>query len=232
MAIAIVAALLALVGGAGATIYIFRAKIFKPAVQQAKVGTNQTVKHKAVAASRVVHPIPTNISWTMDLTNAVMPEAIAAGSIHGSGFVCEKAILQGVAARDSKTPPRCDLTLRQGKSGSPDLGVTIQLFAQQGEELGGQTVVIAPDRPSPVPNVVLRWKDDEDKAVNRNITDGYALKVIFGEPGDKHVPGKIYLSLPDENKSFVAGTFDAEIRKAPPPKPKQPKAPKPSKPTG
>src|SRR5207253_8935362 len=51
MAIAIVAALLALVGGAGATLYIFRGKIFKPTVQQAKASTNQTAKHKAAAAS-------------------------------------------------------------------------------------------------------------------------------------------------------------------------------------
>jgi len=33
------------------------------------------------------------------------------------------------------------------------------------------------------------------------------------------MPGKIFLALPDEGKSFVAGTFEAEIRVAPPPKP-------------
>ena len=28
------------------------------------------------------------------------------------------------------------------------------------------------------------------------------------------IPGRIYLCLPDEAKSFVAGTFDAEIKPA------------------
>ena len=68
-----------------------------------------------------------------------------------------------------------------------------------------------------------------------NITTGYALKVAFGEAANGRIPGKIYISLPDENKSFVAGTFNAEIRKAPPPKAKQPTGPpvqKPAKPPG
>jgi len=47
------------------------------------------------------------------------------------------------------------------------------------------------------------------------------------------MPGKIYLALPDDLKSFVAGTFNAEIRKPPAPKPKQtPPLPKPPKPPG
>jgi hypothetical protein len=85
---------------------------------------------------------------------------------------------------------------------------------------------------------VLRWKDEQQKGVTRNINNGYALKVAFGDAANGHIPGKIYISLPDENKSFVAGTFNAEIRKAPPPKAKQPSAPavpagqKPARPPG
>ena len=46
---------------------------------------------------------------------------------------------------------------------------------------------------------------------------------VIGEAANGRMPGKIYICLPDENKSFVAGTFDAEIRKPPPPKPPKPK---------
>ena len=37
----------------------------------------------------------------------------------------------------------------------------------------------------------------------------YSLVLEFGEPTKKGLPGKIYLCLPDEEKSFVAGTFVA-----------------------
>jgi len=36
------------------------------------------------------------------------------------------------------------------------------------------------------------------------------------------LPGKIYLCTPDEWKSFVLGSFKAEIRKTSPPKPRPP----------
>ena len=168
-----------------------------------------------------VYPIPTNINWTLDLTNAIFPETVAAGSIHRSGFKCEKATLQGG-----------NLTLRQGRSGAPDLGVTIVFFAQQGEDLSGKSIDIAPDRMPPLPRVTLRWKDELDKAVNRNIASGYALKAVFGEAASGRMPGKIYICLPDDAKSFVAGTFDAEIRKPSPPKVKKPKVPKAARPPG
>jgi hypothetical protein len=165
--------------------------------------------------AKVVHPIPTNIEWTLELTNAVFPETLAAGSIHGSGFLCERATLQGG-----------NLTLRQGKSGLADLGISIYLSAQQGEELASKIFQVPPHRPPPLPKVVLRWKDEQDKPVSKSFSSGYALKLEFGQVALGRIPGKVYVCLPDENKSFVAGTFDAQIRKPSPPKskPKQPKA--------
>jgi hypothetical protein len=211
--------LVVVVGAAGGATFAFRDKIFKSNRDQAKVG-------KALALPKV-YPIPTNINWTMDLAEAEIPEATAVGSIHSNGFFCERATLQGG-----------HLTLRQGRSGPADLGITVQLFAREGEELSRKTVEIQPDRAPPLPKIVLRWKDEQQKAITRNVTNGYALKVAFGDAASGRIPGKIYISLPDENKSFVAGTFNAEIRKASPPKAKQPSAPavpagqKPARPPG
>jgi len=213
-------ALVVVVGAAGGATFAFRDKIFKSSREQAQ--TNGP--GKKAAAPPKVYPMPTNVSWTMDVSEATIPEATAVGSIHASGFFCERATLQGG-----------HLTLRQGRSGPADLGITVQLFAQQGEELSGKTVEIAPDRAPPLPKIVLRWKDEQQKAVTRNINNGYALKVAFGDAANGRIPGKIYISLPDENKSFVAGTFNAEIKKAPPPKAKQPPGPpgqKPARPPG
>lgn len=215
-------ALVVVVGAAGGATFAFRDKIFKSNRDQAKTD----VAGKKAAPPPKVYPIPTNINWTLDLAEAAIPEATAVGSIHASGFFCERATLQGG-----------HLTLRQGRSGPADLGITVQLFAQQGEELSGKTVEIPPDRAPPLPKIVLIWKDEQQKAVRRNINNGYALKVAFGDAANGRIPGKIYVSLPDENKSFVAGTFNAEIRKATPPKAKQPAAPqstsqKPARPPG
>ena len=95
--------------------------------------------------------------------------------------------------------------------------LAVNLFARQGEELSGKTVEITPDRPR-APKVTLRWKDEQRKPVTQSIVNGYLLRVAFGQATNSRMPGRIYLSLPDESKSFVAGTFDAEITKPPPPK--------------
>jgi DNA-directed RNA polymerase subunit RPC12/RpoP len=212
-------ALIVIVGAAGGATFAFRDKIFKSSREQGQ--TNAPGKKAVAAAPPKVYPIPTNINWTMDLSEATIPEATAAGRIHASGFFCERAILQGG-----------HLTLRQGRSGPADLGITVQLFAQQGEELSGKTVEIKPERTPPLPKIVLLRRDEQQKSVRENITQGYALKLAFGDAANGRIPGKIYVSLPDENKSFVAGTFTAEIRKPSPPKTKQPAPQKPARPPG
>lgn len=200
-------ALVVLICAVGGAAYAFRSRIFRSSGDLAQAQTNAPGK-KALPPK--VYPIPTNINWTLELSDATIPEATAVGKIHASGFFCERATLQGG-----------HLTLRQGHSGPADLGITVELFAQQGEDLAGKNVEIQPDRPPPLPKVVLRWKDDQQKAVTRNIPNGYALKVSFGDAANGRIPGKIYIGLPDEDKSFVAGTFNAEIRKPNPPKQKQ-----------
>ena len=199
--------------------FVFREKIFKSRPGDRRAGKDSSGNAQLPAKSP--YPVPTNILWTLELAKAKAPETVASGRIRGSGFFCEKATLQGGT-----------LTLRQGKTWPPDLGISINLFAQQGEELSGKTIEVGPDRPLPLPKIVLRWKNEQDKAVTQNLTQGYALRVVFGDPMEGRMPGRIYIGLPDDSKSFVAGTFDAEIRKPPAPKPKQPKAPKAAKPPG
>jgi hypothetical protein len=204
-----IAGILIVLCGAAVGVYLFRDKIFRPADPRSLPNRS--------SISRTVYPIPTNIIWTMNLAKQPFPEGVAAGKIHGGGFQCERAVLQGG-----------NLSLRQGKTWPPDLGLNIVLFAKQGEELSGKSVEVTSDRAPPVPRVALRWKDDQGQAATHNFPSGYALKLEFGEVAGGRMPGKIYICLPDDAKSVVAGRFDAEIRKPPPPK--QPKAP--PKPTG
>ncbi|HWX18380.1 MAG TPA: hypothetical protein VN578_00610 [Candidatus Binatia bacterium] len=194
--------------GVGGAVFLLRGKLFGPAKSTTQV-TNDLAAKPAVPL--VTHPVPTNTSWTLDLTNAIVPDEVAAGSIHGGGFLCERASLQGG-----------NLGLRQGRT-SQDLRINIVFFAKLGEELSGKTLEVTPERVPPLPKVTLHWTDDRNKGVNQNIPNGYALKIAFGPAANGRITGKLFIALPDESKSFVAGTFDAEIRKPPPPKPPKPK---------
>jgi len=205
--IATMAVLLALLCAAGAAAW----------VRWGKLLLAETPPPATPGAPKRAYPIPADIKWTLDLTEAVFPATVAAGSIRGCGFRCERATLQGG-----------HLTLRQGGlSGAPLMGVSVYLFARQGEELSGKSVQIPPDRAPPRPRVTLRWPDEQLQAKKNDIEGGYALKLAFSQAANGRLPGRIYLCLPDASRSFVAGTFDAEIKKAAPPKPPPAKTPKP-----
>jgi hypothetical protein len=201
-----VGVIVVLFAGAAAGAYLLRDRIFRPTEPEAQASA------KRRPSSKSVYPVPTNVSWSLNLANQKFPDAVAAGQIRGSGFQCERAVLQGG-----------NLSLRQGKTWPPDLGISIALFAKQGEELSGKSVEVSADRQPPVPRVVLRWKDENGQPLSHNFQSGNALKLQFGEAASGRMPGRIYLCFPDDSKSVVAGAFDAEIRKPSPPKSKQPK---------
>jgi hypothetical protein len=153
-------------------------------------------------------------NWTLSLADRQFPKTQATGFINGRSFVLEKATVQGGL-----------LVLRQGSKWPPDVGLAVHLFARQGEDLAGQSINIDASRTN-APKVILRSKDDQQQPVNQSVREGYALRLEFGAVVGGRLPGKIYLCTPDDEKSWVAGTFEAEIRKPPPPKP--PKFPKPA----
>jgi len=204
-----------LVAAAGLVWFGFRDRIFKPGREETRTPVVIPEKPEAKAVPELAQPMVTNITWSLELTNAILFDGIATGSIHGSNFVCERATLYGGS-----------LTLRQGNSWPPDLGVTIQFFARQGEDLSGRSIEIASDQKPPLPRVMLRWKDDERKPINKTFNAGYVLKVVFGEVANGRLTGRIYLAMPDDSKSVVAGKFDAEIRRLPQRRPDYPKTPR------
>jgi hypothetical protein len=210
--VTIIIVVLLLVGGGMA--FVFRERLVKSPVLASQPPAGTPGKTNP-SAPRTIYPVPTEFDWTLEMTKAVFPQMPASGRIHGAGFMCERATLQGGT-----------LTLRQGRGSPPDLAVAIHLFAQQGEELGGKLIEIAPDRAPPLPKVVMRWKDQQEKGASLSFNQGYAMKLVFAEPVNGRIEGKIYLSLPDDSKTFVAGNFNAEIKKPAPPKQKTQKAQK------
>ena len=157
-------------------------------------------------ALNLTTPAPDATNWTLNLAVAKIPSTPASGVVHGFGFNLDRAVI-----RAGK------LDLRQGPEWPPNVGLTIHLFANNSEDLAGKTVVLESTRTN-APRIILRWKDDQGKAVTKDFRQGYAARVVFGSVSNDHLSGEIYLAAPDEFKSYVAGTFSAEIRKSSPPK--------------
>ena len=101
------------------------------------------------------------------------------------------------------------------------------MAAVKSEDLSGKTIEVPPDRTPPLPRVTLAWRgEQQDKATFQHFTNGYMMKLVFGQATEKRIPGQIYVCVTDEAKSFVAGTFEAAIKKPPPPGKGKGKAPK------
>lgn len=147
-------------------------------------------------------------NWTLNLDAAMIPDSPASGSVSGFGFNLERSTIQ-----DGK------LDLRQGAKWPPDVGVSIHLFAKRVEDIAGRTVIIESTRTN-APRVILRWKDEHGKVVTKEFKSGYAARLEFGQINGKWLPGKIFIATPDDEHSYAAGTFNAEIRKPSPPKKK------------
>ncbi len=193
-----------LIGGGAAAFFILQKK--NPPPKPSPPGKTEAPEKNIPPASNTP---AFGIEWKLDLTDVKIPDTSAAGRIRGRDFSYQRAILQGG-----------QLTLRLGSSGLTDLGVAIYLPQRQGEQWSGQRVNIGTNL-ARAPRVQLRWKD-ADQPRTENFANGYALKLEFGQAANGRIPGKIYLSTPDDAKSCVAGVFDAEIRKPQPPKPRTP----------
>jgi hypothetical protein len=214
--LAAVVAWLGLLCAAGAAAFYFRVQIIKFVRAPALPATNPVASQPtAPVAPATVHPVPTNFAWTLELANAVIPDTPVAGKIHDNAFAYDRAGLVGGL-----------LLIGQGTAPPYDLGFGVGLAARQSEELSGKTFEITPDQTN-APRLGWRWKNDQQQPVTRIISNGYLLKLTFGQVSNGRMPGKVYVCLPDQEKSFAAGTFEAEIRQPPPPGARPPRPPKP-----
>ena len=139
--------------------------------------------------------------WSMDLSNVKIPTMIASGKIHGQNFSVETSKVENSM-----------LTLRQGKDFFPDYELMIFLFLKKGEKPGGKTYNITKSSGFGSPHIHMKWKSKTGKSKipkTKIFTKGYAMRLNFGTKKDGKLAGKIYLCLPDEARSFVAGSFEA-----------------------
>lgn len=193
---------------AGAGIFVFRGHFLRPAKNSAPAhptNPNPAAQPKP-AAPKPVAPAANDANWNLTLNTNAISDSPVAGRIHGINFIVERAYFSNGT-----------LTLRDGARGPVIFGCTINFGGVQAESLSGQTINVTTNADTAA-KVVLHWKTDAASGRD-GFDNGYAMRLEFGVLANNHLPGKIYLCTPDDEKSYLLGSFNAEARK---PKPKAP----------
>ena len=81
------------------------------------------------------------------------------------------------------------------------------------ESIEGQRYEIhSVDSDSTNPHVKMTWNEG-DVVQTATYSKGYGMKLQFDQAINRTISGKIYLCLPDDSKSCVAGTFKVRLSK-------------------
>ena len=158
-------------------------------------------------------PVQAATDWTDKLQEMRSPEKAAAGRMLGKAFAPQTVELTRLGGRF--------LRLRQEGELFPEFELNILLSTAKDENFAGKTFEFAADAEPGSANVTLySWASDGRQADPKQF-EKCPLRLEFGQESDGRLPGKIYLCLPEEGKSFVAGTFSAYVEPdyAKPPRP-------------
>jgi hypothetical protein len=145
---------------------------------------------------------PVTPQWTLEAQGAQIPQAAASGQFGGRPFTPEKAYLQ-------RTPTGYLLTVRQGAGFQAEREILVALPLSPGQALDGQSWNIAPNAPA-APRLVKRWLENA-RPRTTIFTNGYVMKLEFEQTANNQIPAKLFVALPDEDKTFVAGTMTASF---------------------
>jgi hypothetical protein len=192
--------------------------IFKQAYQQAEqiMATNKAVAAQVqtqpetasnnVEQAQANSPGPANGSgWTMDVKNAQIPDSPITGQIHGQDFAVKRAIFHAGNIKFTTT--------KNGPS---------VLLLGLGTNISDNTFEVDPNATGNCPQVEISWREDGQNQT-QDFDSGYAMQLKFDPAQGRKFHGHIYLCLPDDSKSYIAGAFTASLPrpKAPKPAPQQ-----------
>jgi len=129
--------------------------------------------------------------WTLDLKQMAFGDGPLAGRMLGSEFKADKVLLQNTGLHVQSGNDHIHIFLRL-KPGQGIEGKTFEWGKDEKEER----------RPS------IHIHVNSGKPPRAQVAQkGYAMRLEFGTEKDRKLPGKIYLCLPDERKSWIAGSF-------------------------
>jgi DNA-directed RNA polymerase subunit RPC12/RpoP len=187
-----------------AVAFVYRGTIFRAPYPHAGTNAPAATTNRAAVKPALAPPEADGTNWMLDLAGVSIPEATAAGRIHDQDFIVERAVFSNGT-----------LILRDGSHGPVTFGVTINFNGALAEALAGKKLNILADTNKSA-RVTLHWQNDTNTDSD-SFEINYALRLEFGALTNDRLPGKIYLCTPDAQKSYLMGTFAADVRK---PKPK------------
>jgi hypothetical protein len=145
-------------------------------------------------------------AWCGPAATMAFPQKPATGRLKGQPFVVEGADLSNGI-----------LTLRQGRDFFADRQVVIFIFHLDGK-LDGQQIAVRDGEPvagKGTCHVHMGYKVPGKDVPATQIfmpSDGYGIKLAFGQSKNGMLPGYIVLRLPDKEQSFVQGYFYAKVK--------------------
>jgi hypothetical protein len=157
-------------------------------------------------ATPIVQPETTKLNppqWTLDLGAARIPSGKANGSISGGAFVVDRAYLE-------KSATGYVLTVRQGQGFQADREIIIYLMLKAGEKLDQKSWANSKSQTNGVSKVVKRWMA-AGKQQTKAYPAGYNMKVEFGQTTGGALPARLFVALPDDEKTVVGGSVEASF---------------------
>jgi hypothetical protein len=165
-------------------------------------GSSTTADGKASTAGG---SLTTVVAHEMDPAKHVIPATAASGKLQGKDFKPDRVELEGSR-----------LSLRQGKDFFADASIEI-MFDQKKLKLDdGFKLVVRPSQKwsDGIPSLHVAVRHNKNIPDTKFINDDYALTLELGKPEKGSIPGKIYLCLPDSQRSVLAGTFTAKRKRS------------------
>jgi hypothetical protein len=142
-------------------------------------------------------------TWSLDTEVTDIPAARLNGTVAGTNFVAD-------ICRFEKTGAVYFLQLRMGTNAIPDRELTIFLRPKPGVSVETNSWIVTKDLKSGVPQVKKKWKTGARAMAERTFGNGYVMKLELGKFEEGIISGKLYLALPDNEQTVIAGQFDAE----------------------
>lgn len=139
-----------------------------------------------------------------EVSTKPIPDQPALGLVHGRKLKVEEATLD---------LENGSLRIGQGDGFLNKLEeFTIELPLQKIEEFVGKTITVEPSEDTGI-DVTLAYKVHGEFSIKtQKFLSGFSMKIEFGTQKDGKIPGKIHLRVPDTKRSFVVGSFVAEIK--------------------
>ena len=136
--------------------------------------------------------------WTLDVKDATFPDSPVSGTLHGADFTGKKIIYRNGNIRINSTVAGESLVIH---------GL--------GAALANSSYEFQPATDTNAPVIEITWSDGGESQ-RETFTNGYVMKLQFAKAVKRKVRAQIYLCLPDDSKSYVAGNFAVVLPKRKP----------------